>query len=65
MKFLKAMITFLSIIKYFILGVLPLSSAYVVLLFDSGASHSFVSARFVRQYHLGVEDENEKGHVRL
>ena len=47
------------------LGILPLSSAYVVVLFDSGASHSFVSTSFVHKYHLHMENGNEKWHVQV
>ena len=40
-----------------------MSSAYAVVLFDSGASHSFVSTNFVHKYHLHMENGNEEWHV--
>ena len=48
-----------------VVGVIPLFSGYAMLLFDSGASHSFVSASFVKAHDLKTEVGNEEWHVRV
>ena len=44
----------------FVLGILPLSSTYAAVLFDWGATHSFVSTDFVREFNLNIETGNEE-----
>jgi predicted aspartyl protease len=38
-----------------VLGMFPINSCYGPVLFDSGASHSFVSKKFVEKHHLKTE----------
>ena len=38
-----------------VLGMFPINSCYGSVLFDSGASHSFVSKQFAEKYHLKTE----------
>ena len=51
--------------KIFILGVLPLSTHYAIVLFDMGVSHSFISTQFVRDHNLGVESVEEEWQIHL
>ena len=44
---------------------LPLSTHYAIVLFDIGASHSFISARFARNNNLWIEKANEEWQIQL
>ena len=48
-----------------VVGVIPMFSGYAMILFDSGASHSFVSSSFVKAHDMKTEAGNEEGHVRI
>ena len=51
--------------KIDIVGVIPMYSGYAMVLFDSGASHSFVSSSFVKAHDMKVDVGNHKWHVRI
>ena len=51
--------------KLDIVGVILLFSGYAMILFDSGASHSFVSSNFVKAHDVKMDDENQEWHVRV
>ena len=51
--------------KFGVIGVIPLLSGYAIILFDSGASHSFVSSSFVKAHDVNMEDGNKEWHVRV
>ena len=51
--------------KLDVVGVIPLFSSYAMILFDSGASHSFVSLNFVKAYDVKMDDGNQEWHVRV
>jgi hypothetical protein len=36
-------------------GILPLFTGKVVILFDSGATHSFISTKYARRFHINLE----------
>jgi hypothetical protein len=38
-----------------VIGTLPLLTGKAVILFDSGAAHSFVSAKYARGFHINIE----------
>jgi hypothetical protein len=38
-----------------VIGTLPLFSGKVVILFDSGATHSFISVKYARRFHINLE----------
>ena len=42
-----------------------MSTHYAIVLFDTGASHSFISARFVRDNNLWAEKTNEEWQIQL
>ena len=44
---------------------LPIFSTYAVVLFDSGASHSFISAQFVKEHNLKCESSVQEWHVNM
>ena len=49
--------------KFDVVGVIPLFSGFASILFDSGASHSFVSSSFVKAHDLKMEVGIYKWHV--
>jgi hypothetical protein len=38
-----------------VIGTLPLFSGKAVILFDSGATHSFISTKYARRFHINLE----------
>ena len=51
--------------KLDVVGVIPMYSGYAMVLFDSGASHSFVSASYVKAHDMKVDIGNHEWHVRI
>ena len=43
-----------------VVGVIPMFSGYAILLFDSGASHSFVLSSYVKAHDMKTEVGNEE-----
>jgi hypothetical protein len=38
-----------------VIGILPLFSGKAIVLFDSGATHSFISTKYARRFHISIE----------
>ena len=51
--------------KFDVVGVILLFFGYAMLLFDSGASHSFVSSSFVKAHNMKTKVGSEEWHVRI
>ena len=51
--------------KFDVVGVIPLFSGHALILFDSGASHSFVSSSFVKAHDMKMDVGTHEWHVRI
>ena len=51
--------------KILLLGILPLSTHYAIVLFDTGASHSFISAQFAKDNGFAIEEAKEEWQMHL
>ena len=51
--------------KFDVVGVIPLFSGTALILFDSGASHSFVSSSFVKAHNIKMDVGTHEWHVRI
>ena len=51
--------------KIGVVGVIPLFSGHALILFDSGASHSFVASSFVKTHNMKMNIGNHEWHVRI
>ena len=51
--------------KIGVVGVIPLFSGHALILFDSGASHSFVSSSFVKAHDMKMNVGTHEWHVRI
>ena len=51
--------------KICVLGVLPLLTHYAIVLFDTGASHSFISVQFAKDHSLATNYVKEEWQIKL
>ena len=51
--------------KFDVVGVIHLFSGHALILFDSDASHSFVSSSFVKTHNMKMDVGNHEWHVRI
>ena len=51
--------------KILFLGILPLSTHYAIVLFNTRASHSFISVQFAKDHSFGIKSVQEEWQIQL